>query len=91
MGLKRVFRNWLMDDRKQREAECVPCQVAESNEMRSPPTLNFKIYPAVGSHIIEFYKYDRKTDRSSTTLYTIDAEANFGEELAKITTMELFK
>ena len=93
MGLKQKFRNWLMrdDNMKVRAYECEPCRVEESHEMRSPASLNFKVYKAVGSHIVEFYRYDRQTDRSHTTLYTIDEQSNFGEELAKITTLELFK
>lgn len=55
------------------------------------PILNFKVYSAVGGKVVEFRRYDRKSDRSDTTTYIITNDQDFGERIAKIATMEQLK
>jgi hypothetical protein len=55
------------------------------------PVLNFKVYPAVGGKVVEFRRYDRKTDRNDTTTYIITNDQDFGERISKIATMEQLK
>jgi hypothetical protein len=57
----------------------------------SEPQLNFKIYSATGGHIMEFRRYDRKTDRSDNQLYVINADDDMGERVARIVNMEMMK
>lgn len=55
------------------------------------PVLNFKVYSAVGGKVVEFRRYDRKTDRNDTTTYIITNDQDFGDRISKIATMEKLK
>jgi hypothetical protein len=55
------------------------------------PVLNFKVYSAVGGKVVEFRRYDRKSDRSDTTTYIITNDQDFGDRISKIATMEKLK
>lgn len=61
------------------------------NSVDSEPQLNFKIYGAMGGHIMEFRRYDRKSDRNENQLYVITAEDDIGERVARIVNMEMMK
>ena len=59
--------------------------VRESDTPRSDPTLSFKIYNTNdGNKIVEFYSYDNKTDRSTSDLYVITSDEDYGQALARI-------
>jgi len=53
--------------------------------------LHFTIYNASGGRIVEFKKYDLKTDRQHTGLHIIRDDDNFAEQLSHIITMECLK
>lgn len=53
--------------------------------------LNFRVYNAVGSYIVEFHRYDKHNDRRNTSLYTISHNDDFGEAISKITAAEIIK
>jgi hypothetical protein len=55
------------------------------------PILNFRVFGAVGGQVIEFRRYDRKTDRSDTTTYIITKDQDFGEKISKIANLEMLK
>jgi len=55
------------------------------------PVLNFKVYSAVGGKVVEFRRYDRKSDRNDTTTYIITNDQDFGDRISKIATMEQLK
>ena len=59
--------------------------------INSDPSLNFTVFSAVGGKVVEFRRYDRKTDRSDSTMYVIGNDQDFGERIAKIATMENLK
>ena len=54
-------------------------------------SLNFKVYNAHGGKIVEFTRYDRRTDRHENDLYIITKDQDFGERIAKIATFETLK
>ena len=59
--------------------------VREADTPRGDPTLSFKIYNTNdGNKIVEFYSYDHKTDRSSSDLYVITSDEDYGQALARI-------
>jgi hypothetical protein len=62
-----------------------PVRSTHSIESRG---MNFTVYRANGGHIIEHRVYDRKTDRSDSSLHIITDDKDLGEELAKIITFE---
>jgi hypothetical protein len=57
----------------------------------SEPTLQFKVYSAVGGKIVEFSRYDPKSDRTDRQIYIIGKEEDFGEKIAKISTLEALR
>jgi hypothetical protein len=68
-----------------------PVKGISSSSINSDPTLNFTVFSAVGGKVVEFRRYDRKTDRSDSTMYVIGHDQDFGERIAKIATMENLK
>jgi hypothetical protein len=57
----------------------------------SEPTLNFKVYSAVGGKIVEFSRYDPRTDRHDRQMYIIGKDEDFGEKIAKISSLEVLR
>ena len=55
------------------------------------PILNFRVFSAVGGQVVEFRRYDRKTDRSESTTYIIHKDDDFGEKIAKVANLEMLK
>lgn len=53
--------------------------------------LHFTVYSANGGRIVETRRHDRKTDRSTTGLYIITSDQDFGREIDKIITMEALR
>ena len=89
---KRVIK-WVREDCDvQYEKNAVSgIRLDESVRMDAEPTLNFRVFPAVGGQVVEFRRYDRKTDRSDTTTYIINKDDDFGEKISKIANLELLK
>ena len=63
----------------------------EAGKCDDDPILNFRVFSAVGGQVVEFRRYDRKTDRSDTTTYIINKDDDFGEKISKIANLELLK
>jgi hypothetical protein len=63
----------------------------ECETISDEPVLNFKVYTAVGGKVVEFRRYDRKSDRNDSTTYIITNDQDFGDRIAKIATMEKLK
>ena len=53
--------------------------------------IQFTVYNANGGRVIETRRYDRRKDQSSSGLYVIRSEDDFGREIDKIITMETLK
>jgi hypothetical protein len=67
-----------------------PMPMKDAN-LHEEPTLNFKVFNAVGGKVVEFRKYDSRTDRASCTTYIITNDQDFGERISKIATLENLK
>lgn len=50
--------------------------------------IRFNIYSANGGMVVETTRYDNVKDRQITGLYVINSDAELGEEISKIITME---
>jgi len=94
--LKRKIRRWLDSE----QDICIPEDRIYSNklgssvstrEINTDPTLQFKVFNAVGGKIVEFSRYDRKSDRSDHAIYIIGKDEDFGEKIAKISTLEVLR
>ncbi len=95
---KRMVVRWVREDWEQSKmenksygGEIAVCDSTSSGEMMGDPVLHFKVYPAVGGRIVEFRRIDRKHGNHETTAYVITEDQNFGERIAKISTIENLK
>ena len=94
--LKRKIRRWLDSEQdicvaEDRYATVSPKNMISGRDVHSEPTLNFKVYSAVGGKVVEFSRYDRKTDRIDHQIYIIGKDEDFGEKIAKISTLEVLR
>jgi len=98
---KRMIGRWAYEYRDTPDDvanECYPStKISRGNTIStgrgidSEPTLNFKVYSAVGGKIVEFSRYDPKSDRHDRQMYIIGRDEDFGEKIAKISTLEVLR
>jgi hypothetical protein len=95
---KRMVVKWVREDwdKAGREQDCYasPKLMGASistRDVNSDPTLQFKVYNAIGGKVVEFSRYDRKQDRSFHDIYIIGKNEDFGEKIAKIAMLECLK
>ena len=97
--IKRMIIKWVREDwdNARQEQDCYPSPNISSmttistRDVNSDPTLQFKIYNAIGGKVVEFSRYDRKSDRHNHDIYIIGKEEDFGEKIAKIAMLESLK
>ena len=95
--LKRQVIKWVREDwenerqKIQSHANTVVCESDVHPTSNADPVLNFRVFSAVGGRVVEFRRYDRKTDRSDTTTYVVNSDQDFGESVARIANMETLK
>ena len=89
--LKRKLRNWINDYDGEVSNKVYASRDVEAQMCDVEPILNFRVFSAVGGQVVEFRRYDRKTDRSNSTTYIIHKEDDFGEKISKIANLEFLK
>jgi len=90
--LKKKVIKWVREDWEDvRTASIRSSFEVEATVCDDDPILNFRVFSAVGGSVIEFRRYDRKTDRSDTTTYIINKDEDFGEKISKIANLEMLK
>ena len=95
--LKKKLRNWLNESDYETRSignKLVASRDVEAGMCDADPILNFRVFSAIGGQVVEFRRYDRKTDRNDTTTYIIHKEEDFGDKIAKIAkiaTLEMMK
>ena len=95
---KRIIVKWVREDWRAagNEQDCYPTvssknSISGSRDVGSDPTLQFKIYNAIGGKVVEFTRYDRQKDRAFHDIYIIGRDEDFGEKIAKIAMLETLK
>ena len=92
---KKLVASWAQQGHNYVEENSKVSRVISSRDSEAicgdEPVLNFKVYSAVGGKVVEFRRYDRKSDRNDTTTYIITNDQDFGERISKIATMEKLK
>ena len=96
---KRMVVKWVREDwdNARQEQDCYPSPKAigsnsvSTRDVNSDPTLQFKIYTAIGGKVVEFSRYDRQKDRSFHDIYIIGKDEDFGAKIAKIAMLENLK
>jgi hypothetical protein len=94
--LKRKIRRWLDSEQdiciSENYATCSPkTAISRHAGVDSEPTLNFKVYSAIGGKIVEFSRYDPRTDKHDRQMYIIGKDEDFGEKISKISTLEVMR
>jgi len=92
--LKLKLRNWVMsaqDEPERLYSTSKNSLVVSSRDVGADPTLQFKIYNAIGGKVVEFSRYDRQKDRNFHDIYIIGKNEDFGEKIAKIAMLESMK
>ena len=97
--IKRMVVKWVREDwdnaRNIVQQDCYPTTKnsigINTRDVNSDPTLQFKIYNAIGGKVVEFSRYDRQKDRHFHDIYIIGKEEDFGEKIAKIAMLESLK
>lgn len=95
--LKRKIIKWVREDwDTAREDYSIGNKIYASRDVEAgicdaEPVLNFRVFSAVGGQVVEFRRYDRKTDRTDTSTYIITNDQDFGEKISKIANMEILK
>jgi hypothetical protein len=97
--IKRMIVKWVREDwdNARQEQDCYPSPKLSSmnsvstRDVNSDPTLQFKIYNAIGGKVVEFSRYDRHKDRSFHDIYIISKDEDFGTKIAKIAMLEVLK
>ena len=102
---KRMLVKWVREDwenaRNDQPEDCYPSpKLSRANSIStisgranvdSEPTLQFKVYSAVGGKVVEFNRYDPKSDRTDRQIYIIGKDEDFGEKIAKISMLEALR
>ena len=99
--LKKILWRWSQEGRERYEFDSDHSKIGlsksrsiahdDSETVSDDPILNFKVFNAVGGKVVEFRRYDRKSDRNDSTTYIITNDQDFGERIAKIAMMENLK
>jgi len=94
--LKNKVIKWVREDWEDERKESgiaigIRGRDVEAGMCEEDPILNFRVFSAVGGQVVEFRRYDRKTDRSDTTTYIINKDEDFGEKVSKIANLEMLK
>jgi hypothetical protein len=98
---KRIIVKWVREDwdnARDQADDCFPSPkmgrgnpistISGRANVDSEPTLQFKVYSAVGGKVVEFNRYDPKSDRTDRQIYIIGKDEDFGEKIAKISMLE---
>ena len=98
---KRIIVKWVRKDWENtidQPEDCYPSpklsrgiNAGSTRDVSSDPALQFKIYNAIGGKVVEFSRYDRKSDRHHHDIYIIGREEDFGAKIAKIAMLETLK
>jgi hypothetical protein len=98
--IKRMIVKWVREDWenvRQPQEDCYPTTKntigigISTRDVNSDPTLQFKIYSAIGGKVVEFSRYDRQKDRHLHDIYIIGKDEDFGTKIAKIAMLECLK
>lgn len=84
-SIKRWIKSWIFDEKETMPAGNL---IAKDEAPNRDKSFHFNVWFANGGKVIETTKYNKQTDRVESHLYVITHEANFGEEVNKIITME---
>jgi hypothetical protein len=83
--LRRALAKWLLGVN-----DATP-PIKAVNTLDSDPSLNFKIYEAIGGKVVEFSRYDHQRNEHIHQIYVVGKDENFGEKISKISMLEVMR
>jgi hypothetical protein len=91
--LKRKLRRWVREAEEDYSGErgIAVKSIDSTNSPDTEPVLTFRIYSATNGQILEFRRYDRKTDRNDHSTYIIEKDKDIGEFVSKCLSLEMLK
>lgn len=87
----RKLVNWATSDDLECESVPQPRTIGGRDLGDHRNAMNFSIQRANGGYIVEYIKYDRKRDENDRNLHIITEDADFGDSVAKIVTVEMLR
>ena len=87
--IKWVREDW--DKAREDTGMAIRSRDFDATPYEEDPILNFRVFSAVGGQVVEFRRFDRKTDRSESTTYIIHKDDDFGDKIAKVANLEMLK
>lgn len=88
---KKLVIKWVKEDWSSQKDGKVILPISHANSVDAEPVLNFRIYNAQNGKILEFSKYDCKTDRSNKSIYIIEKDKDIVEYVGKCLSLELLR
>jgi hypothetical protein len=89
--LKKLVIKWVREDRESARGEKGLVAVSIDNRVDDEPVINFRIYNAQNGKILEFNKYDRKSDRNDRSIYIVEKDKDVVEYVGKCLSLELLR
>ena len=65
--------------------------ISSGRRMDQPNGMNFTIHSANGGYVMEYNKYDHRTDERNSALHIITSEQDLGQGIAHIITLEMLR
>ena len=91
--LKNKVIKWVKEDWDSPQEGCAVGISSSQNEHRpdAEPILTFRIYSAVNGQVLEFRRWDTKTDHNHSSTYLIPKNEEIGEYVSKCLNLEMLK
>ena len=94
--LKRKVIQWVREDweneRKKNGVEGISLSARDFDPRpEDDPVLTFRIFSAANGQIIEFRRYDKKSDRNHNSTYIVEKDKDLGEYVNKCLSLEMLK
>ena len=84
MWLKRKIRRWINDAGDVEQTVGAIAVRSADSDLDGSDGYTLRVYPARGGRVIQYYKYDRQSDRSKTSLYVIADSEDLGDAVKNI-------
>ena len=65
--------------------------LSSGRRMDQPNGMNFTIHSANGGYVMEYNKYDPRTDERNSALHIITSDQDLGQGIAHIITLEMLR
>lgn len=93
---KKKVIEWVREDWNNARNENILAQepiatVSRGRRVDQPNGMNFTIHSANGGYVMEYNKYDHRTDERSTALHIITSDQDLGQGIAHVITFEMLR